>query len=437
MHERGGGLRAGPRRRRRGAEADSSGGPGGGGSDSGPAAARPCSPRPRAPGPGRGAPAAASLARAPGRCEAGPGARRPSRRVYTPDGGFSPIPFSTSSIRSSSITTAQGKSASAARPRGAARMSPAPRTDAARGPGDAPRPPRPPQSNSPADSAHRRPGSHRPPLPVRERPLFLRLQPADLPVRLTSPAPELIRSLRTLGTLLTPHCGWTPSSRGVSGSPGPLPSPPRWPLEPFFPPGHPRNPFPVRTAATSEPPALPPSLGSDAPPHPKAPPWDPRTRRLSLKKQPVARVFPLSVVPSAPAGPSPSPGAGAPLPETRSVESGAPRSRERGSGEQHCSGDPPTPTPACERPAALVCGTSCGRLAGNRSPEAPDGGFLGQAATPGPGRVPLLARPIWPSLGGRLAWLPAKKELVSWRRQLKERSEPSGSAPKRPILSSL
>lgn len=36
-----------------------------------------------------------------------------------------------------------------------------------------------------------------------------------------------------------------------------------------------------------------------------------------------------------------------------------------------------------------------------------------------------------------MAWLPAKKELVSCRRQLKERSEPSGSAPKRPILSSL
>lgn len=110
VHERGGGLRAGlrrrrGRRRRGGAEADSSGVPGGGG-DSGPEAARPRSPRPRAPGPGRGSPAAASPARAPGRCcEAGPGARRPSRRVYTPDGGFSPIPFSTSSIRSSSITT--------------------------------------------------------------------------------------------------------------------------------------------------------------------------------------------------------------------------------------------------------------------------------------------------------------------------------------------
>lgn len=63
VHERGGGLQAGPRRRyrrRRGAEADSSGVPGGGGgSDSNPEAARPCSPRPRAPGPGRGAPAAA------------------------------------------------------------------------------------------------------------------------------------------------------------------------------------------------------------------------------------------------------------------------------------------------------------------------------------------------------------------------------------------
>lgn len=70
--------------------------------------------------PGGGAPAAASPARAPGRCGAGPGARRQSRRVYTPDGGFSPIPFSTSSIRSSSITTAQGESASAARSRGAA-----------------------------------------------------------------------------------------------------------------------------------------------------------------------------------------------------------------------------------------------------------------------------------------------------------------------------
>lgn len=84
-----------------------------------PEVSRPCSPRPRAPGPGRGAPAAALPARAPGRCGAGPGARRPSRRVYTPDGGFSPIPFSTSSIRSSSITTVQGESASAARPCGA------------------------------------------------------------------------------------------------------------------------------------------------------------------------------------------------------------------------------------------------------------------------------------------------------------------------------
>lgn len=129
VHERSGGLRAGPRRRyhrRRGAEADSSGVPGSGGRDTDPAAAQTCSPRPRAPGPGRGAPAAASPARAPGRCGAGPGARRRSHRVYTPDGGFSPIPFSTSSIRSSSITTAQGESASAARPRGAAaRMGPA------------------------------------------------------------------------------------------------------------------------------------------------------------------------------------------------------------------------------------------------------------------------------------------------------------------------
>lgn len=132
VHERGGGLRAGPRRRyrrRRGAEADSSGVPGGGGSHSHPEAARPCSPRPRAPGPGRGTPTAASPARARGRCGAGPGACRASRRVYTPDGGFSPIPFSTSSIRSSSITTAQGESASAARPRGAA---------ARKGPGSSP-----------------------------------------------------------------------------------------------------------------------------------------------------------------------------------------------------------------------------------------------------------------------------------------------------------
>lgn len=129
VHERSAWLQAGTRRRYRrrcGAEADSSGVPGGGGSDCNPEAARPCSPRPRAPGPGRGAPAAASPARAPGRCGAGPRARRPSWRVYTPDGGFSPIPFSTSSIRSSSITTAQGESASAARPRGAMeRMGPA------------------------------------------------------------------------------------------------------------------------------------------------------------------------------------------------------------------------------------------------------------------------------------------------------------------------
>lgn len=73
----------------------------------------PAAPARRHLGPGGGAPAAASPARAPGRCGAGPGARRQSRRVYTPDGGFSPIPFSTSSIRSSSITTAQGESASA------------------------------------------------------------------------------------------------------------------------------------------------------------------------------------------------------------------------------------------------------------------------------------------------------------------------------------
>lgn len=68
----------------------------------------PAAPARRHLGPGGGAPAAASPAHAPGRCGAGPGARRQSRRVYTPDGGFSPIPFSTSSIRSSSITTAQG-----------------------------------------------------------------------------------------------------------------------------------------------------------------------------------------------------------------------------------------------------------------------------------------------------------------------------------------
>lgn len=87
----------------------------------------PAAPARRHLGPGGGAPAAASPARAPGRCGAGPGARRQSRRVYTPDGGFSPIPFSTSSIRSSSITTAQGESASAAWSRGAAaRVGPAP-----------------------------------------------------------------------------------------------------------------------------------------------------------------------------------------------------------------------------------------------------------------------------------------------------------------------
>lgn len=80
----------------------------------------PAAPARRHLGPGGGAPAAASPARAPGRCGAGPGARRQSRRVYTPDGGFSPIPFSTSSIRSSSITTAQGESSSAAWSRGAA-----------------------------------------------------------------------------------------------------------------------------------------------------------------------------------------------------------------------------------------------------------------------------------------------------------------------------
>lgn len=86
----------------------------------------PAAPARRHLGPGGGAPAAASPARAPGRCGAGPGARRQSRRVYTPDGGFSPIPFSTSSIRSSSITTAQGESASAAWSRGAAaRVGPA------------------------------------------------------------------------------------------------------------------------------------------------------------------------------------------------------------------------------------------------------------------------------------------------------------------------
>lgn len=182
MQERGGGLRAGPRRRyrrRRGAEADSSGVPGGGGgSDCNPKAARPCSPRPRAPGPGRGAMAAASPARAPGRRGAGPGARRLSRRVYTPDGGFSPIPFSTSSIRSSSITTAQGESASAARPRGAAaRIGPrvlAPHSATARGPETPLRPP----ATVPCPFAlccrfnpRPTPSSHRPnPLLAEERP---------------------------------------------------------------------------------------------------------------------------------------------------------------------------------------------------------------------------------------------------------------------------
>lgn len=137
--------------------------------------------------------------------------------------------------------------------------------------------------------------------------------------------------------------------------------------------------------------------------------------------------------------PPPGPGVRALLPEVASIESGALRSRERGrEGHKTAAGTPPPPeTPADERLAALVCGKSCGRLAGNGSRGAPREGFLGQAATPGPGRIPLLARPIWPSLGGRLAWLPAKKELVSCRRQLKERSEPSGSAAKRPILSSL
>lgn len=96
----------------------------------------------------------------------------------------------------------------------------------------------------------------------------------------------------------------------------------------------------------------------------------------------------------------------------------------------------PSPPRAGAQLAALVCGKSSCHLTGIGSLGTPGEGFLGQAATPGPGRVPLLARPIWPSLGGRLAWLPAKKELVSCRRQLKERSEPSGSAPKRPILSS-
>lgn len=96
----------------------------------------------------------------------------------------------------------------------------------------------------------------------------------------------------------------------------------------------------------------------------------------------------------------------------------------------------PSPPRAGAQLAALVCGKSSCHLTGTGSLRTPGEGFLGQAATPGPGRVPLLARPIWPSLGGRLAWLPAKKELVSCRRQLKERSEPSGSAPKRPILSS-
>lgn len=106
-----------------------------------------------------------------------------------------------------------------------------------------------------------------------------------------------------------------------------------------------------------------------------------------------------------PAGPSPSPGCQGST--SRGVEHrirgiAFPGEGKRGTALQR--GPPPPPLiPACERLAALVCGKSCGRLAGNRLREAPGGGFLGQAATPGPGRVPLLARPIWPSLGGRLA----------------------------------
>lgn len=221
MHERDGGLRAGPRRRyrrRRGAEADSSGVPGGGSSDSNSEVARPCGPRPRAPGPGREAPAAASPARAPGRCGSGPGACRPSRHVYTPDGGFSPIPFSTSSIRSSSITTVQGESASATRPRGAAaRMDPASSCPAQLLP-VAQRRPLTPESQCPPHptllptQSTAEPSSHRPPpLFVEERPLFLRLQRFNLAIQ-TLPPPEL-SSIRADKkpfahgiSLFNPHC---------------------------------------------------------------------------------------------------------------------------------------------------------------------------------------------------------------------------------------
>lgn len=214
MHERGSGLRAGPRRRSRrcrGAEADSSGVPGGGGGISDPAAARPCSPRPRAPGPGRGSRAAASPARAPGRCEAGPGARRPSRRVYTPDGGFSPIPFSTSSIRSSSITTAQGESASAARPRGAAaRVGPSAPSRPARIPPRGPPTPLGPRATVPSPSElscrlpTAQPSSRAPSPPLEERPLFLRLQLFHLPAESSRRLSSAIRADQK------PFCSWDP-----------------------------------------------------------------------------------------------------------------------------------------------------------------------------------------------------------------------------------
>lgn len=85
-------------------------------------------------------------------------------------------------------------------------------------------------------------------------------------------------------------------------------------------------------------------------------------------------------------------------------------------------------------------GDAAGQVRGSRdNPGDAEGQVRGsrgcRGAEAGPGgqtrgsAVPLLARPICPSLGGRLPWLPPKKALVSCRRQLKGSSPASGSAP--------
>lgn len=146
---------------------------------------------------------------------------------------------------------------------------------------------------------------------------------------------------------------------------------------------------------------------------------------------------PLQAAPNALVGPSPRPCAKALLPEVASIEPGALRSQERGRGKiltlqqgPPSTRPPPQTAAGCAglRQELRALGGNCSRGAWGR--------ISGSSGDFGSRPCTSLGSADLAQLGGRLAWLPAKKELVSCRRQLKERSEPSGSAPKRPILSS-